>query len=85
MAATVELEKEELAIVPWLAPDWMAMAWPAVLVNLRLAIETLLPVTVKTAPEESWLALRMAVGVLRDGPARVRLLALTWGKAVVGT
>jgi len=54
------------------------------LVNLRLEIETLLPVAVITALEESWLASRMAVGGVRVGPARVRLLAASWGRAVVG-
>ena len=47
------------------------------LVNLRFKIETVSPVMVKPAPSI------MAVGGVSVGPARVRLLAVSWGRALV--
>jgi len=54
------------------------MVRPGELVNLRFKIETVPPVMVKSDPSI------MAVGGVSVGAVRVRLLAVSWGRALVG-
>ena len=56
------------------------MARAAALVNLRLEIETWLPVMVKIGPDERFVASTVTVGGVLVGPASVSEFAESWGR-----
>ena len=80
IAAALEFEKEQLAMVPRLAPGWMPIAGAAKLRSVRWEMETWLAVTVRAAPDARPTA--STVAVPEAGPRSVRLVAARLGSAL---
>jgi len=81
IAAAVEFENEQLAMVPRSAPGWIAIAGAAKLRSARCKMETWLAVTVRTEPALS--PATSTVAVPAAGPWRVRLFAARSGSVLI--